>query len=606
MVVVLEESIQPGNQAFPDKLARRESRPIPLPTVAQTATVAALIFGAHTALELSGGPTPGFVDVLNALAFAAVGAVSIPLAARAASSSRGRLRGAWTAMTIALSYWMLAESLWAYYELVEAQTPFPSWADASYLAYLASVVVALVSFPGTRTWRDQSRVVLDSLVVAGSFFVILWLAVMRSLWLSSEGGGLEFAVALAYPVGNVLVMTVGVLIFVRSAPGRRLTMALLVAGLGCGVAAEIVWAYTKNSADHTVGSLPEILCFGGALITMVALVAAQHEKPGGAATPSSPGLLSLWLPLLPLAVASMFVAGADREAVTEAPVVITCVLLVAAALLRQLLEAAELIRRDQQNRLLASRLDAELESAAHYVASILPGDLTGPVTVRSRYLPARAVGGDSFGYTWIDDDHLIVYLIDVSGHGVRPALLSVSVHNLLRSRSLSAETLLEPERVLAALNERFAMDSHDDHYFTMWFGVYRRSTGVLRYANGGHPPPLALTTADGGVCCRPLNGGSMPVGMFGESEFSVHTYPVSAGTRILLYSDGVLGDPPEMDDLLTLCEELATDPEWLDVLVERRFGEHHGDDDCSLVELTFPDPAPLAADAAGVMSARPR
>lgn len=98
----------------------------------------------------------------------------------------------------------------------------------------------------------------------------------------------------------------------------------------------------------------------------------------------------------------------------------------------------------------------------------------------------------------------------------------------------------------------------------------------------------------------------MPVGMFAESEFSVHTYPVSAGTRILLYSDGVLGDPPEIDDLLTLCAELATDPEWLDVLVERRFGEHHGDDDCSLVELTFPDPAPLAADAAGVMSARPR
>lgn len=117
------------------------------------------------------------------------------------------------------------------------------------------------------------------------------------------------------------------------------------------------------------------------------------------------------------------------------------------------------------------------------------------------------------------------------------------------------------------------------------------------------PPPLALTMADGAVRCHPLNGGSMPVGMFGESEFSVHSYPVTAGTRILVYSDGVLGDPPAMDDLRTLCAELAGDPEWLDVLVERRFGRHHGDDDCSLVELAFPDPAPVVGDAAGAASA---
>lgn len=66
---------------------------------------------------------------------------------------------------------------------------------------------------------------------------------------------------------------------------------------------------------------------------------------------------------------------------------------------------------------LADRLAAELASAARYVSSTLPRDLDGPVRVTSRYLPAQEVGGDCFDYRWIDDDHLMVYLIDVSGHG---------------------------------------------------------------------------------------------------------------------------------------------------------------------------------------------
>ena len=83
----------------------------------------------------------------------------------------------------------------------------------------------------------------------------------------------------------------------------------------------------------------------------------------------------------------------------------------------------QLALRDEQNRLLAQRLQAqadhltsELRSAAAYVASILPGDLEGPVQVSSRYLPSRELAGDCFDYRWVDDDHLIVYLIDVSGH----------------------------------------------------------------------------------------------------------------------------------------------------------------------------------------------
>jgi len=138
---------------------------------------------------------------------------------------------------------------------------------------------------------------------------------------------------------------------------------------------------------------------------------------------------------------------------------------------------------DERNRTLleviarqTDRLTAELRSAAAYVSSILPGDLDGPVRVTARYLPSQELAGDSYDYRWIDDDHLFVYLIDVSGHGIGPALLSVSVHNMLRSGSLPLPTLLAPDVVLGELNRRFQMDKHDGNYLTMWCGVYEVST----------------------------------------------------------------------------------------------------------------------------------
>lgn len=179
----------------------------------------------------------------------------------------------------------------------------------------------------------------------------------------------------------------------------------------------------------------------------------------------------------------------------------------------------------------------ELNSAASYVASILPDDLEGSVTVRARYLPSEELGGDTYDFRWLDDDHLMVYLVDVSGHGVGPALLSVSVHNLLRSGSLDQETQLQPERVLTELNRLFQMDRHGGNYFTIWYGVFEASSRTLRYACAGHPPALVLA---GESAPEQLSTDSMPVGMLEDAAFAERSYTVPPGAEILIYSDGAL------------------------------------------------------------------
>lgn len=260
-----------------------------------------------------------------------------------------------------------------------------------------------------------------------------------------------------------------------------------------------------------------------------------------------------------------------------------------------------LAERDRQNQVLArrlrsqtDRLKSELNSAAQYVTTILPGDLDGAVRVSSRYLPSRELGGDIYDYGWIDDDHLMVYLIDVSGHGVAPALMSVSVYNMLRTESLPRRLLLAPDLLLAELNRRFAMEQQDGHYFTVWYGVYQRSTRTLRYASAGHPP--ALVFGGTGEPAVELATDALPVGMFDDTAFRAGSVAVPVGARLLIYSDGAYELPLKTAlpwgraDFVALCRDQAAARWSLDDLVSAlraRTAAGLFEDDCSLVLVSF-------------------
>ncbi len=99
------------------------------------------------------------------------------------------------------------------------------------------------------------------------------------------------------------------------------------------------------------------------------------------------------------------------------------------------------------------QLHHEIAEAADYVRAILPAPIEeGHIRTAWRLTPSTSLGGDAFGYHWIDQDHFALYLIDVSGHGVGAALLSVSVVNALRMHSLPDTNFKYPRKVLAALN----------------------------------------------------------------------------------------------------------------------------------------------------------
>jgi sigma-B regulation protein RsbU (phosphoserine phosphatase) len=261
---------------------------------------------------------------------------------------------------------------------------------------------------------------------------------------------------------------------------------------------------------------------------------------------------------------------------------------------------AQLERNEAYRKLAESQrlLAEEVAQAAKYVLSLLPPPIpAGPVRVDWRFVPSMQLGGDSFGYHWLDEDHFAVYLLDVSGHGVGASLLSVSALNVLRSQSLPSTDFRDPGQVLQGLNSAFLMDQHDDKYFTIWYGVYRKSTRQLFYSGGGHPPALL----DGGFegnhgILQQLDSSGPIIGMLPEISFDTETVELQPQARLLLFSDGVYeiaqaaGEMWTFEEFVDFVKRDPTGEPLMDRLldhVRKLHGFEQLEDDFSMVEIDF-------------------
>jgi sigma-B regulation protein RsbU (phosphoserine phosphatase) len=186
-------------------------------------------------------------------------------------------------------------------------------------------------------------------------------------------------------------------------------------------------------------------------------------------------------------------------------------------------------------------LAAEIAGAARYVQSLLPPKLADEVAIDFEFVPSLDLGGDMFGYNWIDPDHLAVYLLDVSGHGVGSSLLAVSAANVLSAQSLPNVDFRVPGEVMTRLNDVFQMERQDNKYFTIFYGVFAKKDRTLAYCNGGHPDAILHTGADAAsATLQKLASTDTLVGMLPPGlDFSTVTVSLGKYARLLVYSDGV-------------------------------------------------------------------
>jgi serine phosphatase RsbU (regulator of sigma subunit) len=180
---------------------------------------------------------------------------------------------------------------------------------------------------------------------------------------------------------------------------------------------------------------------------------------------------------------------------------------------------------------------AEVAAGLKYVRDCIPPPMDGLVSVDWRYLPASSLAGDTIGYHWVDDDHLALYLVDVTGHGLDAALLSVTVANVIRAGALLGADMDRPDQVLAKLNDAFQGEQHGQRFFTIWYGVFHSASRTMTWAGGGHPPSIVLLPGEPNPLL--LSSSGLMMGVLRGVNFPAQSCHIPAGSRLLIFSDGV-------------------------------------------------------------------
>ncbi|HEX5792510.1 MAG TPA: SpoIIE family protein phosphatase [Rheinheimera sp.] len=162
--------------------------------------------------------------------------------------------------------------------------------------------------------------------------------------------------------------------------------------------------------------------------------------------------------------------------------------------------------------------------------------------------PSEFMSGDFVDYFSADEHKVVFYIADVSGHGVASAFVTVYLKRFIsakleRYRRGSSTILTDPAALLAALNTELLQEKIGK-YIALFYAVLDTRSGELSYANAGaFPWPLLLQ----GLQAQYLPLKSTPVGMFDFSGYVNHKLQLVAGSRLLLFSDGILDLLPQQD-----------------------------------------------------------
>ncbi len=212
-------------------------------------------------------------------------------------------------------------------------------------------------------------------------------------------------------------------------------------------------------------------------------------------------------------------------------------------------DISERKRAEEALRRVNARMRSDLEAAANVQAALLPTaspDLPG-LSFAWAFKPCEELAGDILDVFQLDEEHVGFYLLDVSGHGVVAALLSVTLNRVLSPEpSLpsalkqhigdSKYRLLTPPEVARQLNCQFPFEPARPQYFTLLFGILNLRKNEFRYVSAGSPGPVRQSQGGDAMI---LETAGFPIGLFPEASWEEQVLDLNPGDRLYLYSDGL-------------------------------------------------------------------
>ncbi|HEQ71411.1 MAG TPA: serine/threonine-protein phosphatase [Spirochaetia bacterium] len=277
-----------------------------------------------------------------------------------------------------------------------------------------------------------------------------------------------------------------------------------------------------------IATLKKLLSNGSLVITIPEETCTKTHPPGTLVLPhatESPLVVSL---------VSWFLNWKEKEAhyswITDELQKTNQALLEKATRLQQTRDELDLSNR---------RIKEELALANIIQNSFLPKQfpIDFPISFSHKYIPHEYIGGDFFDVLQIDDAHLGVLIADVSGHGVSSALITAMLKS---SFSHAARGCLSPSAVLSTVNKEFTKVMRTEQFITAFYAIIDTESLTVRFANAGHPHQFILR-AEGG--CDVVGANGFFLGMFEHTIYEEAETPLSAGDRLVFFTDGIIECP---------------------------------------------------------------
>jgi diguanylate cyclase (GGDEF)-like protein/PAS domain S-box-containing protein len=349
-----------------------------------------------------GGPLAVSDYGLAAAALAA--GVGCTMTARRAA---GRARLVWGCLAASACSWGLGQCVWTWYEVVQGRdVPFPSLADVGYLGAVPLAAAGLLLLPaGSQTWAGRVRTLIDGLMIAGSALLTSWVIVLSKVF-AQGGDPFSHGISLAYPIGDVVVVTIVLYVLLR-ARQQRVSHGIPIGLIGLALVAmafsDSGFTYLTATSQYSSGNLIDIGWFMGYVLLLLAALRPAAHVLRESANLSESKPLGVLLPYVAVGIA---LATSSLELATSGQVdpfvSWTRTAIIVAMVVRQVLTLLE-------NRSLTGRLRARLHDlraseqrfealVQHSSDVVTVVDVEGTVTYQSESI-LRVFGHDAESLT---------------------------------------------------------------------------------------------------------------------------------------------------------------------------------------------------------------
>lgn len=164
-----------------------------------------------------------------------------------------------------------------------------------------------------------------------------------------------------------------------------------------------------------------------------------------------------------------------------------------------------------------------------------PKGMYNGVNIDYLYESSESLSGDFFDVFEIDEDNTGIYICDVVGHGVTASLLTVFVRQSLRT---IAKGHIGINKIMKDLHKTFLSLNLDyDKYFSIFFGIYNKSSFEFQYVNAGHNS-VPILISDNNLEMLKLKGYPI-ANIFDNVSYISNKVKLNVGDKILLYTDGI-------------------------------------------------------------------